>query len=121
MKFEIRNYHITDLSSLYKICLLTANNGGDSTSFLEDSDLVGHLFAAPYAIFEPNLCFILSKDSIPSGYILGTRDSMQFYEKCEKKWFPELRKRYPLPDDKNESIQANFIRHLHQKQKMIFL
>ena len=87
MKFEIRNYHITDLSSLYKICLLTANNGGDSTSFLEDPDLVGHLFAAPYAIFEPNLCFILSKDSIPSGYILGTRDSMQFYEKCEKNGF----------------------------------
>ena len=119
MKFEIRNYHITDLSSLYKICLLTANNGGDCTSFLEDPDLVGHLFAAPYAIFEPNLCFILSKDSIPSGYILGTRDSMQFYEKCEKKWFPELRKRYPLPDDKDESMQANFIRHLHQKQKVV--
>ena len=119
MKFEIRNYHITDLSSLYKICLLTGNNGVDSTPFLDDPDLVGHLFAAPYAIFEPNLCFILLKDSIPSGYILGTRDSMGFYEKCEKKWFPELRKRYTMPDDKDVSIQANFIRYLYQKQKIV--
>ena len=119
MKFEIRNYHITDLSSLYKICLLTGNNGGDSTPFLDDPDLVGHLFAAPYAIFEPNLCFVLLKDSIPSGYILGARDTIEFYEKCEKKWFPELRKRYPMPDDKDKSIQANFIRHLYQKQKIV--
>ena len=119
MKFEIRNYHITDLSSLYKICLLTGNNGGDSSLLLDDPDLVGHLFAAPYAIFEPELCFILLKDSIPSGYILGTRDSMNFYEKCEKKWFLELRKRYPMPDDKDESIQANFIRYLYQKQKIV--
>ena len=119
MQFQIRKYHITDLSSLYKICLLTANNGGDSTSFLDDPDLVGHLFAAPYAIFEPNLCFILLKDSIPTGYILGTRDSIQFQKECEKKWFPELRKRYPIPNDKDGSIQAKFIKHLHQDQKVL--
>ena len=86
MKYQIRNYHITDLSSLYRICLLTGHNGDDASPFLKDTDLVGHLFAAPYAIFDPDLCFILVKDSVPSGYILGTRDSIKFYEKCEKKW-----------------------------------
>ena len=50
-------------------------------SFLKDPDLVGHLFAAPYAIFDPDLCFVLVKDSVPSGYILGARDSIKFYEK----------------------------------------
>ena len=117
--FEIRNYHITDISSLYRICLLTGNHGEDATSSLKDSDLVGHLFAAPYAIFEPDLCFILSKDAIPSGYILGTRDSIEFYEKCEKKWFPELRNRYSLPSDKDLSLEARLIRYLHQKQIMM--
>ena len=119
MKFEIRNYHITDISSLYRICLLTGYNGGDATPFLSDLDLVGHLFAAPYALFEPELCFILSKDSTPSGYILGTRDSIKFNEKCERKWFPQLRNRYLLPTKKDISLEANFIRYLHQKQKII--
>tara|TARA_B100001250_G_C19759532_1_gene771772 strand:+ start:790 stop:1386 length:597 start_codon:yes stop_codon:yes gene_type:complete len=119
MKFEIRTYHITDLSSLYRICLLTGYNGGDASSYLKDPDLTGHLFAAPYAIFEPNLCFVLTLNSTPCGYILGTRDSITFYNKCEKKWFPELRQRYPLPQKKEKSLEANFIRHLHRSQIII--
>ena len=116
MKLKIRKYHMTDLSSLYRICLLTGYNGNDATPFLKDPDLVGHLFAAPYAIFDPDLCFVLVKDSVPSGYILGTRDSIKFYEQCEKKWFSKLRERYPQPGEKDNSLEANFIRHLHTDQ-----
>ena len=83
MHYEIRNYHITDLSALYKICLQTANNGSDASSLLE-ADLAGHLFAAPYAFFEPELCFILSLDANPYGYVLGAKNSVDFLEKCEK-------------------------------------
>ena len=116
MKFKIRPYHITDLSSLYRICLLTGYNGSDATSYLKDPDLIGHLFAAPYALFEPNLCFVLTLESTPYGYILGTKNSIMFYEYCEREWFPELRKRYPLPQKKEKFLEANFIRHLHQDQ-----
>tara|TARA_B100001027_G_C16141759_1_gene273967 strand:+ start:107 stop:703 length:597 start_codon:yes stop_codon:yes gene_type:complete len=119
MEYEIRKYHITDLSSLYKICLLTANNGSDASLLLADSDLVGHLYAAPYAYFEPNLCFILLKNAMPCGYILGTQNSIKFQERCEKEWFPELRKRYPLLDENDCSLQASFIRNLHQKHVFI--
>ena len=112
--FKIRNYHISDLSSLYRICLLTGCNGNDATSYLKDPDLIGHLFAAPYAFFEPNLCFILDLNYAPCGYILGTQSSIRFYKQCEKKWFPKLRQRYPLPQKKEESLEANFIRHLPQ-------
>ncbi len=119
MNLKIRTYHITDLSSLYRICLLTGRDGGDATSYLKDTDLVGHLYAAPYAIFEPDLCFILDQDHIPCGYILGTKDSTRFYEKSEKKWFSKLRKRYPLPQKNEESLNANFIRNLHQNQVVI--
>jgi len=114
MKIEIRPYHITDLNSLYRICLLTGYNGGDSSSILKDPDLIGHLFAAPYAILEPDLCFILTMDSAPCGYILGTEDSIAFYEKCEEKWFPKIRERYPLPEKEENSLESNFIRHLHR-------
>lgn len=118
MHYEIRNYHITDLSALYKICLQTANNGSDASSLLKDSDLAGHLFAAPYAFFEPELCFILSLDANPYGYVLGAKNSVDFLEKCEKNWFPQLRKRFTLPDEKDKSLQSNFIRFLHQKQDL---
>ena len=114
MKYQIRNYHITDLSSLYRICLLTGHNGDDASPFLKDPELVGHLFAAPYAIFEPELCFILLKDYTPSGYVLGTQNSIKFYEQCEKNWYPELRIRYPMPPKNNVSLESNFIRYLHQ-------
>ena len=87
MEFEIRPYHNTDLSSIYRICLLTGFNGEDATPYLNDPDLVGHLFAAPYAIFEPSLCFVLTIDSKPCGYVLGTSDSIMFNDICEKKWF----------------------------------
>ena len=119
MEHEIRKYHITDLSSLYKICLLTANNGSNASLLLKDSDLVGHLYAAPYAFFEPNLCFILLKDAMPCGYILGTQNSIKFQERCEKEWFPELRKRYPLLNENDCSLQASFIRNLHQRHVFI--
>ena len=116
MEFEIRPYHNTDLSSIYRICLLTGFNGEDATPYLHDPDLVGHLFAAPYAIFESSLCFILTMDYKPCGYVLGTSDSIMFNDTCEKKWFPELRKRYALPNKDENTLEANFIRSLHSKQ-----
>ena len=116
MKFEIRPYHDIDFSSLYRICLLTGFNGGDATSFLRDPDIVGHLFAAPYAIFEPDLCFILTMDFKPCGYILGTRNSIMFNDQCEKKWFHELRKRYMLPKKEEDSLEASFIKYLYSNQ-----
>lgn len=116
MEFEIRPYHNTDLSSIYRICLLTGFNGRDATLYLKDPDLVGHLFAAPYAIFEPSLCFILTIDCKPCGYVLGTSDSSIFNNTCEKKWFPALRRRYILPNKEEDTLEADFIRYLHCKQ-----
>ncbi len=96
MKSTIRPYHATDLVSLYRICLLTGDNGADASHLLKDPDIMGHYYAAPYAVFEPDLCFVLLHDGQPCGYILGTRDSMAFRLKCEQEWYPPLRQRYPL-------------------------
>ena len=110
---EIRPYHHSDLPSLYRICLHTANSGKDATSLFTDPDLVGQLSAVPYAIFEPELTFIVTLNNEPSGYILGTKNSKDFYQKCETDWFPILRKRYPFPDDDDNSHDAKLIRRIH--------
>ena len=111
--FKIRPYHPADLTALYRICLGTGDSGSDATRMYSDPDLIGHVYAAPYAIFEPELAFMLTYNAMPCGYVLGTRDSVLFEERCEAEWFPPLRERYPLlaPDD--DSADAKIIRSIH--------
>jgi ribosomal protein S18 acetylase RimI-like enzyme len=112
--FQITPYHPSDLVALYRICLLTGDHGKDASHLYQDPDLLGHYYVAPYAVSEPNLCFILSDNDMRCGYILGTRDSAAFWEWCEVNWFPNLRKRYPLPDKGDNSPDANMVRLFHQ-------
>ena len=114
MHFAIRPYHPSDLYSLYQICLKTADSGKDATSRYRDPELMGHLYAAPYAIAEPDLCFILTVDGAPSGYVLGTRDSDAFHAWSERDWFLQLRERYPLPPPEDDSPDAKAIRSIHE-------
>ncbi len=117
MQFKIRPYHPSDLTSLYKICLLTGNSGKDATKLLCDPDLIGHLYVAPYAIFEPDVCFVITNSEKPCGYIIGTKDSQKFYQRCEKDWFPTLRTRYPLAKGNDKSFNAMIIKRLHEGYK----
>lgn len=113
-KINIRPFHLSDLTSIYKICLLTGNSGKDATGMYDDPDLLAHYYAAPYAVLEPELTFILTLDNQPCGYILGTKDSKKFRENCEEKWFPVLRERFPLPKTDDNSNDAIIINLLHK-------
>jgi ribosomal protein S18 acetylase RimI-like enzyme len=113
-KIQIRPYRSSDLESLYKICLLTGDSGKDASHKYKDPKLLGHFYAAPYAIIEPELTFIVTLDEFPSGYILGTKDSQNFHNNSEAGWFPELRQKYIFPDSGDTSADANIIRLIHQ-------
>jgi ribosomal protein S18 acetylase RimI-like enzyme len=114
MNFQIRAYHPSDLTMLYRICLLTGNSGTDASNLYKDPDILGHFYAGPYAVLEPDLCFIVTCDGSPCGYILGTRDSELFYKRCEKEWFPPLREQYPLPDENDTSYDSRIIQLIHK-------
>ena len=116
-KIKIRQYQPSDLESLYNICLLTGDSGKDATNIYKDPDLLGHYYAAPYSILEPELTFILTLDDKPCGYILGTKNSEKFTKKCEVDWFPKLRKQYSLPNDDDNSPDAKIIRLIHNGYK----
>ena len=113
MPFAIRPYHPSDLYALYRICLLTGDSGNDARALCSDEELLGHCYVAPYAVLEPDLCFVLLHDGAPSGYILGARDSYAFHIRCEQDWFPVLRARYPFPREDDHSLDADLIRYLH--------
>ena len=94
---SIRPYRDSDLDDLYRICLQTGDVGEDATSMFDDPQILGHVFAAPYALFEPSLAFVAEDEVGVGGYIVGTLDSRAFEERLEANWWPALRDRYPAP------------------------
>lgn len=113
MEFTIRAYQSSDLAAVSRVCLGTGDNGRDATSLYKDPDLLGSYFTSPYVVFEPDLGFVLVHDAVPCGYVLGTRDTVTFCERCEREWFPALRAHYPLPDVSDMSPDAAMIRMIH--------
>lgn len=95
--FSVRPYRSEDLGSLYNICLKTGDNGEDATHLYNDPQLLGHLYAAPYAVLEPDLTFVLEDAEGVCSYILGAFDSKAFDERLGREWLPGLRERYPQP------------------------
>jgi ribosomal protein S18 acetylase RimI-like enzyme len=94
---SIRPYRPGDLDDLYRICLQTGDCGEDATSIFEDPRILGHVFAAPYGLFEPSLAFVAEDELGVGGYIVGALDSRAFEKRLETDWWPELRDRYPAP------------------------
>ncbi|HEX9066396.1 MAG TPA: GNAT family N-acetyltransferase [Streptosporangiaceae bacterium] len=93
----IREYDPADLEAVYRVCLLTADNGGDGTALFRDPDLPGNVYAGPYAVFEPSLAFVAEDSEGVGGYIVAAFDSLAFRHRLEQEWWPELRLRYPEP------------------------
>jgi ribosomal protein S18 acetylase RimI-like enzyme len=96
MPIQIRNYKPTFLPDLYRICLETGDSGKDASPQFTDPELLGAFYAAPYAVLEPDLTFVLQDESGVCGYILGTRDSNRFADWMEREWLPAWRAKHPL-------------------------
>jgi len=94
---QIRPYESADLDDLYRICLQTADNGQDATALVGDPMLPGHVFAAPYGIYEPSFAWVAEDAAGVGGYVLGALDTRAFEERLERDWWPALRARYPGP------------------------
>ena len=94
---SIRPYRDGDLDDLYRICLQTGDAGQDATPKFDDPRILGHVFAAPYALFEPSLAFIAEDEAGVGGYIVGALDSKALEQRLEADWWPALRDRYPAP------------------------
>jgi len=95
---RIRGYRPGDLDDLYRICLQTGNHGADATALFRDPDLLGHVYAAPYGLFEPSLAFVVEDQAGVGGYCLAALDSRAFEQQMEAEWWPPLRLRHAEPD-----------------------
>jgi GNAT superfamily N-acetyltransferase len=95
----VRPYRPGDLPALHDICLKTGLNGADATHLYKDPKIIGEIFAAPYAAFEPQHAFVAEDHEGVAGYILGTSDTRAFEARLEAEWWPALRTRYPDTSD----------------------
>jgi ribosomal protein S18 acetylase RimI-like enzyme len=114
---EIRPYRHDDLDALYRVCLETGDAGADATALHDDPTLLGHVYAAPYALFEPTLAFVLEDDQGVAGYVLGALDTAAFEARLELEWWPPLRARYPRPPTgtPNDAFLVELIHAPHRR------
>lgn len=99
MTTEIRSVRPDDLDALYDIALKTGDGGADATHLYTDPKLIGHIYAAPYAVLEPQSAFVAEDADGVAGYIVGARNTHAFHDRLEAEWWPLLRPQFDDPSD----------------------
>jgi GNAT superfamily N-acetyltransferase len=100
---KIRPFEPGDLGALYGISLATGLAGGDASALYADSKLMGHIYAAPYALLEPHLALVVEDEDGVAGFAVGTTDTTAWERKLERDWWPSLREQYVRPSEADAS------------------
>ena len=110
---HIRRVEAEDRSAIYEVCLLTGDAGQDASELYDDPLLLGHVYAWPYALFEPSLAFVVADHDGVAGYVLGAVDTASFGARLEREWWPALRRRYPL-DGEYRASDRRLVEMIHR-------
>ena len=86
---------LSDLSGVYRVCLLTGRSGRDASALHDDPDLLGHVWAGAYLVFPDAVSRVLHDDRGVAGYCVGVPDTAALDDWLEEVWLPPLRERYP--------------------------
>jgi GNAT superfamily N-acetyltransferase len=96
---RIRGFASGDLEALYAISLATGHAGRDASHLYADPKMMGHIYAAPYALLAPDAVRVAEDRDDVVGYAAGSRDTHAWEEQLERDWWPRLRAHYPDPRD----------------------
>jgi ribosomal protein S18 acetylase RimI-like enzyme len=111
----VRRFRPDDTAAVYEVCLRTGAAGEDATGTLRDPDLLGHVWAGPYLVLEPEHAWVLEDADGIAGYVLGAPDTRGFEAACEAEWWPPLRERVddPAGDDASWSLDQRLAHLVH--------
>lgn len=111
----IRRFQAGDEPALYEICLRTGDSGADASARYQDPHLLGEVYVGPYLHLAPEFALVATgDDGTPAGYVLGVPDTRAFEHACERHWWPELRRRYPLDSFPDGSADARLVGQIHR-------
>jgi len=117
MTANIRPYRSGDLDALYAICLATGDAGRDAAALYRDPRILGEIYVAPYAAFEPGFVLTAEDDTGVGGYILGAADTRAFEARLESEWWPNLRARHPDPGEHPRGADERMVRGIHHPRR----
>jgi ribosomal protein S18 acetylase RimI-like enzyme len=100
-----------DLPAIYEICLRTADAGVDASHLYSDPLMPGTIWAAPYAVLEPDFAFVLGEGERALGYVLAVPDTAAFARRLETEWWPEARRHFAGFTPVN-TTEENALRHI---------
>jgi len=103
---------VHDLPGAYRVCLLTADAGGDASGLHDDPDLLGHVWTGPYLVFPAAIRRVLHDEHGVAGYCVAVPDTRAFEGWLAGVWLPPLRARYPLGSG-TTSADAALVARLH--------
>jgi GNAT superfamily N-acetyltransferase len=116
----VRSYRPSDLDALYDICVRTADAGGDARGQYYSDLLMGDLFAAPYAVLEPEHAHVLDDGTGRAvGYIVGTADTARFVRRYRAEWVPRTLDRCPPPNEPPRTADDHMLALHHHPEHMI--
>lgn len=105
-------FHASHLPGVYAVCMETGSPGWKESTPEANPDLLGHVYAGPYAIHSPDLAHCVVDEHGVAGYLLAVADSDDFWGWEDTHWWPPLRAQYPqMPGD---SWNPTIIQLIHE-------
>ncbi|MBB4019699.1 MULTISPECIES: N-acetyltransferase [Chelatococcus] len=114
---NIRPVKSADIEALYAVSLLTGFEGRDASHLYDDPKMMGHIYAAPYAVLEPQLALVIEDSQGIAGFAVGVIDTKEWEDRLEREWWPQLRLRYADPPEASRDVwtpderRASMIHH----------
>jgi hypothetical protein len=75
--FQVRNYHQSDRDSVRALCCETGFLGNPIDPVFEDRELFADFLTDYYLKNEPDSAFVVIKDNVVKGYLLGSRRPLE--------------------------------------------
>ena len=116
----MREFRTEDTSTLYRVSLLTGDNGHDAEHLYDDGDLLGHLWLGPYLALEPEMARVVDDGAGEAvGFVVAALDTARFEQRCEIEWWPPLRDRYRNPYSSAQpwSPDEEAMAHIHRPER----
>lgn len=105
-------FHPSHLPGIYAVCMEAGNPGWQKSTPEANPDLLGHVYAGPYAVHSPELASSVVDSQGVAGYLLATADSDAFWEWQDAHWWPPLRAQYPRTE--GDSWNSTIINLIHE-------